>query len=91
MKRTQIYLDQEQHEFLENLAFLNGRKSGRKVSISEVIRSAIDLLKNNYAPGTVKTETERILRDGLNLSGTRKGKGEKKLSSHKKLSGKPKC
>lgn len=37
MKRTQIYLEAEQHDFLENMAFVIGKKNRKKVSISELI------------------------------------------------------
>lgn len=61
MKRTQIYLDSEQHDFIEALAFYLGRSQKRKVSLSEVIRQAIDKMRDQYP--TVQNETDLILRD----------------------------
>ena len=48
MKRTQIYIPLDQYEFLESLAFKESRREHKRVSISEVIRNAINLLKEQY-------------------------------------------
>lgn len=61
MKRTQIYLDPAQHDFLENLAFLWSKRDGKKISLSEVIRSAIELLKEKVGTRRAESETEAIL------------------------------
>lgn len=54
MKRTQIYLEAEQQDFLENMAFVIGKKNRKKVSISELIRSAIELLRENMIPSSLR-------------------------------------
>ena len=59
MKRTQIYLSDDQHEFLENLAFLTGKKEHKRISISEIIRNAITMLKDHY--GKNKKEEKELL------------------------------
>lgn len=61
MKRTQIYLDSEQHNFLEAMAFYLGRSQKRKVSMSEVIREAIEQMRRKNPK--VLDETDLILRD----------------------------
>lgn len=61
MKRTQIYLDPEQHDFLEAMAFYLGRSQKRKVSMSEVIREAIEQMRRKNPK--VMDETDLILRD----------------------------
>ncbi len=48
MKRTQIYLTPEQHDFLENITLLRSKKEHKRVSISEIVRNAINLFKENY-------------------------------------------
>jgi len=48
MKRTQIYISPEQYNFLEDVAFITSRKEQKRVSISEIIRKAINLLKEQY-------------------------------------------
>ena len=48
MKRTQIYISSEQYEFLENIAFIESKKEQKRVSISEIIRNAINIFKQNY-------------------------------------------
>ena len=60
MKRAQIYLTADQHEFLENLAFVMSRKQHKRVTMSEIIRRAIDLLQEEYP--AVENETDRLLR-----------------------------
>lgn len=81
MKRTQIYLDEGQQVFLEGLAFLLSRKEKKRVSISELIRRAIEILKKKYPE--VPTETDLILNSPSLLKGIEKAKKEKKLLSHK--------
>ena len=49
MKRTQIYLSADQYEFLENLAFLTSKKEHKRISISEIIRNAVSMLKDHYS------------------------------------------
>ena len=59
MKRTQIYLTTEQHEFLENLAFYLSRKENKKTTISELIRQAIGNLQAKY--GNIKEESLKVI------------------------------
>lgn len=61
MKRTQIYLDPEQHDFLEAMAFYLGRSQKRKVSMSEVIREAIEQMRLKNPK--ILSETDLILRN----------------------------
>ncbi|HPW60112.1 MAG TPA: hypothetical protein PLK58_15795 [Candidatus Rifleibacterium sp.] len=88
MKRTQIYLESDQHDFLENMAFVIGKKSHKKVSISEVIRSAIDLLREKYDAKQLEDETELILKSDHLMAGIKKARNEKKLLSHEEVFGK---
>ena len=88
MKRTQIYLDPDRHDFLANLAFLLSKKTRKKITISEVIRSAIDLLKARYGKGRAESETEAILESTLLLDGIKKGRGEKGFLTHAEVFGK---
>lgn len=47
MKKAQIYIYPEQYEFLESIISINSKKH-KKLSISELIRDAINLLKEQY-------------------------------------------
>ena len=88
MKRTQIYLDPAQHDFLENLAFLWSKRDGKKISLSEVIRSAIELLKEKYGSKSVESETDVILESAFLLDGIKKARGQKGFLSHEEIFGK---
>ncbi len=88
MKRTQIYLDPAQHDFLENLAFLWSKREKKKISISEIIRSAIELLKEKHGPKQAESETSAILKSALLLEGIKKARGQKGFLSHEKIFGK---
>ncbi len=59
MKRTQIYISPDQYEFLENMAFLTSKKEHKRISISEIIRNAITMLKDHYSKN--KTEDKDLL------------------------------
>lgn len=54
MKRTQIYISPDQYEFLENLAFLTSKKEHKRISISEIIRNAITMLKEHYSKNKIE-------------------------------------
>lgn len=88
MKRTQIYLKDEQQDFLENMAFVIGKKEQRKVSISELIRSAINLLREQYNEEQIENETDLILKSSHLMTGIKKARNEKKLLSHDEVFGK---
>ena len=88
MKRTQIYLEPDQQDFLENMAFVISKKSRKKVSISEVIRSAINLLRDKYDSKQIESETELILKSDHLLAGIKKARNEKKLLTHEEVFGK---
>jgi Arc/MetJ-type ribon-helix-helix transcriptional regulator len=88
MKRTQIYLEQEQQEFLENLAFVIGKQKHKKVSVSEVIRSAINLLREKYDEEELENETELILKSDHLMTGIKNAKNEKDFLSHEEVFGK---
>jgi hypothetical protein len=88
MKRTQIYLDPAQHDFLENLAFLWSKRDKKKISISEIIRSAIGLLQERYGSKQTESETEAILKSAFLLEGIKKARGQKGCLSHKEVFGK---
>ena len=88
MKRTQIYLDPAQHDFLENLAFLWSKRDGRKISLSEVIRSAIELLEEKVGTKKAESETEAILKSAFLLEGIKKARGQKGFLSHEEVFGK---
>lgn len=88
MKRTQIYLESDQQDFLENIAFVISKKNRKKVSISEVIRSAIELLREKYDSKQLESETELILKSDHIMAGIKKARNEKKLLSHEEVFGK---
>ena len=54
MKRTQVYISPDQYEFLENLAFLTSKKEHKRISISEIIRNAITMLKEHYSKNKIE-------------------------------------
>ncbi|HAE39194.1 MAG TPA: hypothetical protein DCG57_11230 [Candidatus Riflebacteria bacterium] len=85
MKRTQIYLESDQQDFLENIAFVISKKNRKKVSISEVIRSAINLLREKYDEKQLEDETEMILKSDHLMAGIKKARNEKKLLSHEEV------
>ena len=85
MKRTQIYLTAEQHEFLESLAFYLSRKENRKTTISELIRQAIGNMQAKY--GNVKDETDMILESSLIMEGLEIARNEKGLLTHNEVFG----
>lgn len=88
MKRTQIYIDPTQHDFLENLAFVWSKKNKKKVSISEIIRSAIELLKEKYNSEEIENETELILKSEHLMKGIKKATTQKGFLSHDEVFGK---
>jgi len=88
MKRTQIYLDPAQHDFLENLAFLWSKRDGKKISLSEVIRSAIELLKERVGTKRTETETEAILQSAFLLEGIKNARSQKGFLTHEEVFGK---
>lgn len=59
MKRTQIYILPEQYQFLEKIASITSRKAHKRISISHVIRSSINLLKEQYIQN--KNEEKELL------------------------------
>ncbi|MBA4423815.1 MAG: hypothetical protein C0390_12090 [Syntrophus sp. (in: bacteria)] len=85
MKRTQIYIDPARHDFLESMAFVLSRQMHKRVTISEVIRSAIDLLQQQHR--STESETDLILRNDLLMTGLKKARGQKKLLTHKDVFG----
>ncbi len=85
MKRTQIYLTADQQEFLENLAFVLSRKQHKRISISEVIRQAIDMLKEEYEG--VENETDLILKSSHLMEGLSRAREEKDLLDHEDVFG----
>jgi hypothetical protein len=82
------YLDPAQHDFLENLAFLWSKQKGKKISLSEVIRSAIELLKEKVGSKKTESETDAILRSAFRLEGIKKAREQKGYLSHEEVFGK---
>ena len=85
MKRTQIYLTDDQQDFLENIAFLTSKKEHKKVTLSSVIRRAIDDFMENYKD--VENETEAILKSSLLCEGLKTAQQEKGFLDHKDIFG----
>ena len=85
MKRTQIYLDATQHEFLESLAFLKSRKANKRVTMSELIRNAIDLLREQYQD--TEDETNLIIQSDLLMNSIQKAKSQKEFLTHQEVFG----
>jgi len=88
MKRTQIYIEPDQQDFLENMAFIISKKTHKKVSVSEVIRSAIELLREQYSAKQLQSETELILQSDELMTGIRTARNEKTLLSFAEVFGK---
>ena len=85
MKRTQVYLEPTQHEFLESLAFLQSRKSNKRVTISELIRNAIDLLREQYQDA--EDETNLIIQSDLLMKSINKAKSQKEFLTYEEVFG----
>lgn len=85
MKRTQIYLTEDQHNFVENLAFLLSKKGQKKISVSEIIRKGIEILKDEYSE--YKDETDFILNSPYILEGFEQARNEKVFYDYKDVFG----
>jgi len=85
MRRTQIYLTAEQHDFLENLAFYLSKKDNNKTTISKLVRQAIENMQAKY--GNVKDETDLILESSLILEGLERARNSKKVFDHDEVFG----
>lgn len=48
MIKTQVYLLPEQYEFLNNVAIAKSKEIKKRVSVSEIVRNSISLLKDQY-------------------------------------------
>lgn len=83
MKRTQIYLTDEQHDFIESLAFLFSKKEKKKVSMAEIIRKGIEILKDEYSE--FQDETDFILKSPHLLEGFEKARNEKEFLDYKDI------
>jgi hypothetical protein len=59
MIKTQIYLLPEQYEFLNNVATAKSQEIKKRVSVSEIVRNSIGLLKEQYFRN--KTEEKDLL------------------------------
>ena len=68
MKRTQIYISPDQYEFLENLAFLTSKKEHKRISISEIIRNAITMLKDHYSKNKIEDKDLLYLKNHASKS-----------------------
>ena len=77
MKRTQIYLREDQHEFLEKLAFYLSQKKSGHMTMSELIRQGIDLLEEKY--GYIRDETDLVLKSSFLMEGIEEARNEKEL------------
>jgi len=85
MKRTQIYLESEQHKFLETMSFYLSQKENRKVSMSEIIRQAIErMIEENK---NIHNETQLIIEDSNLLNAILTAKKEKEFYSHDEVFG----
>lgn len=60
MYKTEVYLREEQSRFLHDLSYLESRRRGRRVSIAQLIRDAVDILMRRKKE-TVHKETQVIL------------------------------
>jgi len=85
MKRTQIYLDSEQHKFLETMSFYLSQKENRKVSRSEIVRQAIErMIKENK---NIYNETQLIIEDSSLLNAILTAKKEEGFYNHEEIFG----
>lgn len=82
--RTQIYLDSKQRDLLDDIAYSLRKQTGRKTSISELIREGIELLKQEYQ---ITDETDIIINSTLLLDGIENARKEKGFLSHKEVFG----
>lgn len=85
MKRTQIYLSQEQYDFLASLSFVMSKSNNKKISMSELIRDAITLLQKEHKD--VEDETDIILQSSSLLNSLNKARKQKKFLDHKDVFG----
>lgn len=83
--RTQIYLDSEQKNFLEDVAYILSRQSGTKVSISELIRQGIESLKKDYK--SLIDETDLIISNPKLLKQIKTARKEKGFLTHEEVFG----
>lgn len=60
MNKSEIYLREDQVRFLHDLSFLETRKRGKRVSMAQLIRDAVDTLIQKRSK-TVHKETLAIL------------------------------
>ena len=84
--RTQIYLDSEQKNFLEDVAYILSRQNGIKISISELIRQGIEKLKQDYK-GLID-ETDLIISNPKLLKKIKTARKEKGFLTHEEVFGK---
>jgi len=82
--RTQIYLDSKQRDLLDDIAYSLRKQTGRKTSISELIREGIELLKQEYQ---IIDETDIIINSPILLDGIEKARKEKGFLTHKEVFG----
>jgi hypothetical protein len=85
MQRTQIFLNPEQKEFLESMAFILSRKANKRVSVSEVIRKAVDNYRLEHED--IKTETELILQSPHLMEGLKNAMGEEEFLEYNDVFG----
>jgi hypothetical protein len=77
MERTQIYLNAEQRRFLESMAFYLSQKSKTRVTMSELIRRAVDDMQKKH--GNFQSETDLIIHNSLIMKDLKKAKEEEEF------------
>ena len=60
MHKAEIYLREDQSRFLHDLSYVESRRSGKRVSIAQLIRNAVDILMKGKEIAVHK-ETKAIL------------------------------
>lgn len=60
MYKTEIYITKDQSRFLYDLSYVESRRSGKRVSIAQLVRNAIDVLMKGKG-SAVHKETKAIL------------------------------
>lgn len=58
--KTEVYLQDEQHEILRDIAYVMTKHNKKRVSLSELIRKAVDLWIEKEGKEILKSNTHKI-------------------------------
>lgn len=80
MYKAEIYLREDQSRFLQDLSYVESRRIGKRISIAQLIREAVDTLMKGKKE-VVHKETQAILSNPQFLSDIKQA--QKELASGK--------